>query len=422
MATVVAYINAYKTNPAAKQHYWNQMSQYIAASCWPKMYNCATHWSSLGFLYHLCQFRETYIQHAYSVLKREGELPQRKDGGLTNLFLAVEKEEGFLESIMRKHPDPAHRTSQLVHLSNAFESANDSTTPINIYNGDTCCEFHHFLVALLFAYIKSLQALRRKQDVSLGFSFYNLGMILWQVAHSNMLRVHLNTLHVVGEVVGVFLRMPDDAHKVWYWKHFQGVWRRDEGKKLAEGEDEEEGEDQDFGEEDDQDAALEDFRQLQGQTATRSLDTDLSLVYRGWLKLLATHFGSLDILSKFSIRSHKGAGDVQAKLLAMRPRDRTLSMVDWKNLVMELAEPSLSADGKVFTHDNAVAAVTLLQSHIDGTSSNNILNSRRSLGSSHKVHCEAAMASFLKYSDRANCDACLPPFKVRSHCHLCSLT
>lgn len=332
------------------------------------------------------------------------------------------KDIGLLKSIMEQHPNLNHRTSQLPHLTTAFRMVQSSQIAVHIYGRETCCEFHHFLVALLCAYTKKLAALKREPSKQLGLEFYNLAVVLWKVARSQILQIHLRTLHTATKSIGVSLGMPDDRLEHVYSAYFMWMEGRADTDKQAEGEKQKEGEGngrRDGGEEGDLEKDLENLRQLWDPAATSGLKDDSSFVYQGWLALLTAHFESLDVLSRFFTRSHKqDIENIQVKLLAITPCNRTFSKFDWKSMVMAFAEsqhnttsdPLSINDG--FTSANAEATVALLQDHINRNNGGNILDAFQH-GSTllAKVHCKAAMASLIKYPDSP---ICLPSFKVRS--------
>jgi hypothetical protein len=344
------------------------------------------------------------------------------------------KVNGMLELIMQEHPNPNHRKSKLPHLAAAFENVSSSTTPINIYSKDTCSEFHQFLIALLSAYTKIIleikqRSLSKSPKSSVGFSrFYNIAILLWKVARSQILRIHLRALYAAADVVGVILGMPNYQFRNLYSNYLKLAHGQAGKKKVAKREGQQEDEEQDKSrgpvgvEESDQERDMEDLRQLWNQVAAHGRKADESVVYQGWLLLLIGHFESLDILSKFCARScTDGVRNIEVKLLAVRPRNRTLSVVNWKSTVMALAEPEHSAALDLvpanarLTHEQAKDAVTLLQEYIGANSDNMLSGIQCGLGFSNKVHCEAAMASFMKHSDWVNCGGLLPSFHVGSH-------
>ena len=410
------------TNPQAQAKYFEEFSQYLVASCWPKMYERANHWSSKGFCYYLCQFSEIHLALAYDAgfTKQIGECsPKRRDAVLAKYFLGG-KDMGLLQSIMEQHPHSAHRTSQLPHLTAAFRTVRSSETVVHIYGRETCSEFHQFLVALLRAYIKSLEALKREPSKRLGVKFYNLAIFLWKVARSRILQIHLRTLHAATKFVGVSLGMPADDLEHVYSAYFMRAQGRVETDKQVEGGKGKEGEGdgkRDGSEGQDLEKDLENLRQLWDH----GLKKDSFLVYHGWLGLLSAHFESLDILSRFCTRSHKeGIENIQVKLLAVTPSNRMLSKFDWKSIVMVFAESqhntasdSLSVNAG-FTREDAETTVALLQNYIDRNNGSDILDAfRHGPTLPVKVHCEAAMASLMQYPDSPNCGIRLPSFTVR---------
>lgn len=266
------------------------------------MYMRAVSWSSMGFLSCLGQFTEKEVRDACADYVHNGS--ERKDTTLAQYFLSVHQS-GQLQSIMQNHPISAHRSNPLTHLTNAFGKVKCSTTAVSIYNDETCYEFHMFLIALLFAYTKSLMALKKaKHDRSLGYNFFMLSILLWKVTTSGLLAIHLNVLDRVPDE-GHTLAMPNDIWKSEYAKYFsEGVEGRDDGGKPV-GQDE--GQKQDSnGKQDDLDElrnieAKEVLETLQQFRATRKSHKPVPMakVFGKWMSLLTIHYHSLDRLSSF---------------------------------------------------------------------------------------------------------------------------
>jgi hypothetical protein len=402
MATVVSYLNACVANPAMKQHYWEQMLQYLAASCWPKMYTRVMHWSSLGFLHHLSVIPDDVIHSAYNQYIFEGT-PKGRDSNLTTLFLALEREKGLLESIMKEHPNPVHRSSRLIHLSNAFKSANDSTTAIHIYNRDTCVEFHHFLVALLAAYIKSLRALHASQTMTLGLKFYNLACAVFKVACSNMLRTHLDVLQ--ASELQQDLVMPNEQAKNIYLANAPG------GRKTRAGEKQEDGEE----ENDDNEVFVE---------CSKARDDNggpgpgpMSLVYRRWCVLLVAQFDGLKTLTK----AYAHMKNIEVQVLGIRPTLSPRKMNDWKTTILGLVESPESQVVGGARHFSAALAeqiikiLTEVQGQKEASLHSIINNFRKGFTFRGKVHCETTMGACIRFFPLVNCPTGLSFCKVWFH-------
>lgn len=439
-----------------------------------------TGWASQGCFYHLSIIPDNEICTAYNFLQASVKIPSRKDEKLTRLFLAAEKE-GLIKSIMAEHPNPAHHASKLVHLSNAFKSANASTIAVNIYNKDTCCEFHHFLVALLAAYIKSLQALRQKQDRSHGNSFYNLAMTLWSVGRSNILRVHLDLLEAASIT---FLLVPNDHNKNTYSDNFPKApagggtqaervtekegdeqcrdRKRDGGEEDAstaaevveDGHGEEESEDED-GDEDvdvDEDGVYGDGDDSgcgdggdgdgsacraegckgggKGKGTCDNRGNGLTRRYQRWIIGLVAQVDGLDVLAK----SYAAAGikDIEVQLLGVQPTPLPRAMNDWQATIRTLIEaPQAAPSGlgapvsrRLFIRDLAdqvIEILTQVQSQTGKSPDSIVNNFIQGFKFRGKVHCEMIIAALMKYFGLSKCAGCLSFCNVRFHFHLYSV-
>lgn len=216
----------------------------------------------------------------------------------------------MLESIMQEHPNPNHRKSKLPHLAAAFRDASFSTTPISIYSKDTCSEFHQFFIALLSTYTKIIleikqRSLSKSPQLSLSFpKFYNIAILLWKVARSQILHIHMRTLYSAQDVVGTILGMPSyESKNVYsnYFKQAQGEMEEAEGEKPKKGE----GQGQDDGSEGDDDDDDESSDESDDDESDDGDDNDgdnldmkelaaLPLVYCRWANRLVVYFNSLD--------------------------------------------------------------------------------------------------------------------------------
>ena len=80
----------------------------------------------------------------------------------------------------------------LINLLSTFTQLNHQTIQHHeMYNLNTCVEFHRLLVATLFAYGKALSTLRDKKDGASFKCVWQYGGLLQEIASSLMLRQHL---------------------------------------------------------------------------------------------------------------------------------------------------------------------------------------------------------------------------------------
>lgn len=322
---------------------------------------------------------------------------------------------------MNDHPDPAQRSGWLPHLTNAFENAQRSDMVVTIYDDKTCYEFHKFLVALLFAYTKSLVAINEKQDRTLGLKYFNIALIFWKVARSGVLRIHLDVLGTLTEDFGPALAMPNDQWKSVYLSYFEG---RDDGGKQdgqQQRDDDREQHDQD---EEQTDEGNDVHRTLQQFRANPSSDhgpVTMAQVFGRWLLLQTCYFEYLDFLCTFYSNLGEGCLDIQQ--LAVRPL--ASPVIDWEATVMKyvLPEPKDNSDRHVFTHSKAQSVISTIKDHIQagyqngrGTIIHKFWQMNRNRGHDSpgiptKIHCEAALVALIIH--RIRCQGCQPlVFKV----------
>jgi hypothetical protein len=307
---------------------------------------------------------------------------------------------------MNEHPDPAQRSDPLVHLTNAFENVQGSDTVLTIYDDKTCYEFHKFLVALLFAYTKSLIALKEKQDRTLGYKYFNIALIFWKVGRSAILRIHLNALDTLTGDLGPALIMPNDQWKSVYLSYFEG---RDDGGKLAgqhERDDDREQHDEYEEQTEEGDDIHHTLQQFRTNPPSDHGPVTMAQILGRWLLLQTSPFDSLDFLSTFY--SNLGAGCLNIQQLAVRPL--ASPVIDWEAAVMKcvLPEPKDNSDRHVFTHSKAQSVISIIKDRIQAGNQNGhatIIHKfwrmdsnrghDRSPGIPTKLHCEAAMAALI---------------------------
>lgn len=406
------------TEPQSKSSFFEHFSQYLVASCWPKIYKRVTHWASTGFRYFLSRYTTRDLSLMYDAgfpEKDLEDLPKRRDVALAEYFLEV-KTLGLLESIMKEHPNPALRTLQFPHLTAAFEKVVSSTTAVHIYNRETCWEFHQFLVALLSAYTATLEALRRGPTKPLGLMVYNLTVVFWKVARSQILLIHLRTLDGAIDTELVNLGMPNDGHKLIYKTIFSLT-----GGINVEGEEQQDGEDKEDGEGlDDEESAYDDLLEETKfvQSGSRAATSD---VYLRWFGLLSAHMESLDRLTEFylAFACQLGVKKMGIQLVTVGHRGSVLLRRDLVASILELAEtepssPSVDLQSQLRTR----APFTRTQAEVVAEHLKQLISKRDSNGRSSiisyfrakngplftsQVHCETTLAAFMKYRHLANC-------------------
>jgi hypothetical protein len=397
VATLTDYINAYShaSTLKAKDDIFKNFSQHIVTRCWPKMWRRIDSWISKGIIYMLINIPEATIRYAFSKYQK---LPQegskRTDYGFSTTFTQMVKH-GLVKEILKAHPSPGGKLDHLTAvLAKAVKSEEkkqkqkekeerkggrkveaeaeaeaEAEEPIILYNAQTCTEFHKFLVAILCAYGYALAEFSKSVTNQLAFKtqrekaikFWDIAIMLWKTAHSQILQQHLTALQLAGS-----LSLPTFSDRDTYEAFFN--WKEGKGKGKEKGKGQVEDDiDCDDGEEDsDSDALtriLHEAEQNSQHPPEQSHPENL-LAYRRCLRILCNHFVSLDILSKYCNRS--GSQRIEISLLAVDQPGPAKAILEWPSVIRKLGPHSqpkdvqLPGDGGL----DVEAAIKVLQENI----------------------------------------------------------
>jgi hypothetical protein len=214
----------------------------------------------------------------------------------------------------------------------------EAEEPIILYNAQTCTEFHKFLVAILFAYGYALADFSTSVNRQLAFKiqrekaikFWDIAIMLWKTAHSQILEQHLTALQLAGS-----LSLPTFSDRDTYEAFFD--WKEGgQGKGKEKGKGQVKDVIDGYGGEED-DIALE----VGKQYSPGQLHAGKAVAYRRLIRLLAGHFISLDTLSKYCSRSRNPS--VKISLLAVQ-HPGSKDIMDWLSVVRKLgSHPRLGA-------------------------------------------------------------------------------
>jgi hypothetical protein len=232
IATVVEYLAKYKLQQMSegRRIYLFRFAKYMVAQCWKKMHRRITHPSSQGFVYTLSRVSEDNLRDRYCFLSElsMAQFPSRNDSVLGRLLVGM-ADEGQIESIIMKPCGRPELSSDLTHIITIFREMQQPSADIpkdelarNMYNEDTCWEFHQLLLTTILAYGKALASLaevnkaiqldpKRRQGGAKVLEKADLddlkqqrqkyaknvmlcGIVLWRLAHSGMLYQHLAVL------------------------------------------------------------------------------------------------------------------------------------------------------------------------------------------------------------------------------------
>jgi hypothetical protein len=394
------------------------------------------HWSSQGFIYLLCRISGNDVRSA----TEEGrQLPKmhRRDGALGQLLLSLDHNQAIDRIMDYLPPKFGSETSRITNLLAAFEqaaaSASGKETPEEIrYNENACVEFHHLLIATLFGYGHALADFNDAKGAGMdralmqvleqcALKLWDATHLLWRISHSEIVQYHFWALDKKG-----FLNTPVAGGKNLYEAAVPFARKKaKEGKetKIANFDTEEDSEFQRL--------TIHDPRY--GQTQYGSQDrygSPAALAFRRWIRLHVSHFTALNILSTFSF----GPGiqcieDFKISLLSIKHPGPPIRIPrgDWEDVIRNLVSPPVPAEAPRPLADgpfDAQVVIDILNNRInapDGdTEPSTIIKTfrKKTLISSGAVHCEAALASFVKYASQTKeFEKFDGVIKVRSHLH-----
>ena len=265
-----------------------------------------------------------------------------------------------------------------------------SGSEVQVYNETTCFEFHQLLVATLLAYGKGLDALytaRAKGDaqtmVLLARRVWHCATLLWRIAHSGILHHHLGVLNKKG-----WLTVPSyDEGNIQMFQQFSGFDHHAYPMKhpIAKG----------------RLGAIDDEREFSSVKTSYAND---ALIFRKWLHI---QVGDLEALSIQSNYATIPDAPIQINLLAVKRPHRDPCFcrgAKWVHTVKTLIDeqaPTLT-NGKRINADTVIdylrsKIVTAQQVKCFPTIFHKFNNANLSWRAS--IHCEAAMASLVKFID-----------------------
>jgi hypothetical protein len=418
---VEEYLVRYKRVPDKKAYFFN-FTRYIVTQSWKKMHRRIFHWCSLAFIDFLTRVQETKLRGKFLAHSSLIPPPKSNDTKLALLLVGMQREGQIASLIMDNCPSKESR-SQLTSLLSVFagiarKKKNKELPEVpegtGAYTEATCYEFHQLLVASLMAYANALGALSEaecnwqnhpgteamKMRESCAERVWQCTYLLWRIAYSQILHQHLALL---GK--GFWLHQPINSQKALSVAEL-GL---STGLCDAAGKD---GADEDADREVDEE--MQCIRQMytQGQ---RSVS-----MFASWICLQVRHWVALEIVSSFCVQTSADRPDIKIHLLAVEPRSDNTEMEYWETTVRKLAIQSPRSFAGQFgflntptspTTFNPEVAIDLLKQQVDKytevESSNTIFHAFRATGDDSNqyqpefygdVHCEAVLASFVKYA------------------------
>ena len=397
---------------------FHNMMKYMVACCWQKMYRRMCKWQSKGFKHYLVSVSDNAIKsdptgYMSTMTTRP---PKRMDSALNKAIIDLHS---TIAQDRRKIP--GFSQPGLLKLAAACERVQSSKRDEQrrVYGQDTCVEFHQFLIAVLDGYRNALDEWNslneeaknkpggeKRQNANVkgrnekanekdatpvrsqrqcAIDIYNFGHLLWRIAYSQTLRDHLGLLEANEQI-----RTPT------YAMYERGGYRTSASSKIGV----------------DREAARtpletdEEAQELQQLTERGGI----ALVFQRWIQLQVTQWAALDILSSYS---HQAAttlqdADMSVSLLAMKGRS-THKMKNWRDMIKELVDEHIA---ETFLPSNHIAelqaetVIKIIEGHINLGNRPIFKKFRTDQPELHtQIHCEAALACFIKYPHRSQIPA-----------------
>jgi len=176
-----------------------QFSSYITASCYLRMRQQISSWSSIGLMCSFYTITDDVILEAYSkrnTLIMFSAHPTRGDRSLVLMLEAISLEE--FRHLAEHYPSPGSPVV-LENLEHEWKKRTNDGTVYTIYNEDTCVDFHKFIVAVLMSYATGLKHLHEGCSLANQKKWlplvHNLKCLLWQTVESRAFRTHLEVIN-----------------------------------------------------------------------------------------------------------------------------------------------------------------------------------------------------------------------------------
>jgi hypothetical protein len=373
-------------------------SDYITATCWPKMYRRMVHWATLGFIKTLAEVPDDSLKLAGG-RNLDSTL---KDPKLAQRLIDLAKFPTLLQSVMARYPNKSDED----HLSPLLTAC--QADPPVLYTLKTVRHFHRLLVSTLITYGFMLSRIydgESKDDVA---SFSILARLLSAILNSNALASHLRFLHLNG-----LLALPTSVGAEGYYMyaaiHGFGFAKKDRRSrkymdaggvdkgKNAEMESNMDGDDRTPDEEG------EDFAPWTGMT-------DVLEHLGGWMKTFTNHFSAKRILEHHCGR-RANAETVEIFLLSVGSESRMFSWDDMKLTIaatIEATKLSISADEVVEILESRIRAATPRENHARNIFwlFNQLVPDKdkvcKAVWRIIRMHCETAISALLVYGHLAN--------------------
>ena len=290
----------------------NRLLRYIIATCHPKMNRRLKH--------------KTLFQPYFSSLKSVEDFTFDKSLQEQPSSLETASDQSFLQKFVLPAVDKLRTSIPFIHQQAKLAEANQK---FELYNENTCKEFHYLLLELLERFQTSVSALsalqKRRSPANLPSEQFEQtlvkvllnGFALQRIAKGSALRMHMRTI----EAKLADHRRPD----------------------MSPGETAEK--DEEWGEE--QDERDEELEAVQPYTVSVKKNVPVPVPlwksYRNWLNLMLIYFDAVDVLVEYITGPNFIYKKISLKILVVPPRDPAL--LPWSELF---------TDSKLFPAENEI--------------------------------------------------------------------
>jgi hypothetical protein len=331
------------------------------------MFQRIVDWSSQGYIFELGKVPVDKLKPNASYTPRRN----RHNHDLARVLLSMDKKDQIRSLIMEPCGKSEWRSERLTNLLSTFtQLEHQDPQHHEMYNLNTCVEFHRLLVATLLAYGKALSTLRdnKKDGASLKHVWY-CGGLLREIASSLMLCQHLKAC-----VAWISIPINEKGHLKRYQDYTGFPETGYQNPDVA-------------------DPGL-------GNDPEMDLDgsESLDIVFLKWIRLQVNHWLALGTLSRTVGFPSAQDAKLALSLLAVNLPDLARPMEPWQNTVENLISQNLNPTRSYSASD----VVEVIAAHIARPPQPGQHPVFKKWNKGYKfiapIHCEAALASLAKYA------------------------
>jgi hypothetical protein len=333
------------------------------------MFQRIVNWSSQGYIFGLGEVPvDRLIPNASDALHHNRH---NKDLARIVLSMAAKGQIGSL--IMEPCGRSEWRSERLTNLLSTFAQLKHQTPQHHeMYNLNTCVEFHRLLLATLLAYGKALATLRGKRDGASFICVWQCGGLLREIASLLMLRQHLKAC-----AAATSLSIPiNEAKYLDRYQEYTGF--PEKGCN-------------------DPDAGEPGLGNDPGMVLDGS--ESLDIVFLKWIRLQVNHWLALGTLSRTVGFPSDGDVKLGFSLLTVNYPDSPRPMEPWRDTVKNLISRNLNST-RSYGASDVIEFIDVYIKRPIQPGQHPVFNKwKKGYKFDAKIHCEAALASLAKYAN-----------------------